>query len=829
MKSRLLALGVAAGLAVVVALPGAARAIGSPSASPSTSPTPSAAAAGPLPVPSTTSAINGGNGRARKPRSPAPPGGATVAGPHMCKCTVDANGVVDNGSSFTHGSTVTVSQTTELNYQMVQVSWTGFTPTALLGSLGYSSTTVAYPVMVAECRGLHPATPKDCWGAENFGQNPTLGGPFNSVYNITNPDGTGSVDIDVYTSVQNQFLGCDQTHPCSLAVVPAEGGNSNGGQARLDCNNHSFDANSPDPVTSSGGNAFASEGFQGPGLGSDPTWKCSWRKRIVVPLFFGPGLSGCPLRNTDFTAGGSPMLAQAMLSWQEGLCHGGNSVEISYNGTINENEARDFFQTGGEDVAFTTLPLTGTASHPFTYAPVAVSATSVAFWVDNSATNQPYSAIKLTPRLLTKMLTTSYAYTNDQCFPNPSPGVACDRGVDNNPPGLFEDKDFLRYNPGTWNIGGGEWDTPTVVSGNSDMTWETTGWIASNQAASDFLAGIPDPWGMRLDSYYGHLQYPADQFVPADPYPPVSFAYAPLFPLSNVVLYQSNNQPPGTSSTLDNTTGNPTYDALQPEPVGQRDLFAIVDEGDAANFLFPVASLQNAAGKFVQPTDQAMAAAVKDMTVGQGGILSMNFKKKDPAAYPLTMVIYAVVPTGGIPAAKAAAIARFLDFVASQGQQQGKQPGDLASGYLPLPESLRQQTLKAASEVLNQTGNPKKPAAPPSKSPSSSPPTSTSPSKSASPSVSPTHSPTAAPSHTPTAHSIAISFSRPDATGMSWVVLALLVAGAVLLIAGPAALVTASPGARAAIGGGARRIRELGSRTGNHRRGASRLTWRRRS
>ena len=72
------------------------------------------------------------------------------------------------------------------------------------------------------------------------------------------------------------------------------------------------------------------------------------------------------------------------------------------------------------------------------------------------------------------------------------------------------------------------------------------------------------------------------------------------------------------------------------------------------------------------------------------------------------MVIYAMVPTGGISKAKAAKIALFLDNVANQGQQPGTQPGELAPGYLPLPQSLRQQTLKAADEVLNQTGNPKK-------------------------------------------------------------------------------------------------------------------------
>ena len=38
-------------------------------------------------------------------------------------------------------------------------------------------------------------------------------------------------------------------------------------------------------------------------------------------------------------------------------------------------------------------------------------------------------------------------------------------------------------------------------------------------------------------------------------------------------------------------------------------------------------------------------------------------------AYPLTMVIYAMVPTSGVSDAKAAAIARFLDYVAGPGPE----------------------------------------------------------------------------------------------------------------------------------------------------------------
>jgi hypothetical protein len=173
----------------------------------------------------------------------------------------------------------------------------------------------------------------------------------------------------------------------------------------------------------------------------------------------------------------------------------------------------------------------------------------------------------------------------------------------------------------------------------------------------------------------------------------------------------------------------------------------------------------------------------------------------------MTMVIYAVVPTGGISQAKAAAISKFLDFVATSGQTTGAAPGQLPAGYLPLSESLRQQTLKAAAEVLDQAGN-SKPKPSPSPSASKSAKATKSPSASASPS----------PSETRTAQSIAVSFSSPDTTGMSGVVLALLIAGSVLLISGPTALVLGSPEARGAIGAAARRVRQAGTRLKNRPR-----------
>ena len=685
---------------------------------------------------------------------------------------------------YTTRATVTVSQTTNLSNQMVAVSWTGFTPSSVST---YNNTDTDYPVMIAECKGLDPTNPTQCYGATNGGEPASFGqyGPSNTSYSTTETGGTGTADIQLFTSVQNQYLGCNATTPCSLVVVPSQGGDSLD-FAKPVCSNHTEDTGGTDlgqyafsPISSA---AFTANGL------------CSWEKRIVIPLYFAPTPSGCPLRAANFTAGGSPMLADAMQQWQTGLCFGSDSVELQYNGSLNESEARNYFAEGTDDVAFTTLPISGSTKYPHVYAPVAVSATSVGYWVDNENTGQPFTNVKLDPRLLLKMLTTSYAYTGDSCPHGGNSVFGCDNAVDDNPQNLYADPEFQKLNPTVWQNASqpSGFEIPIVLSGNSDMTWEATSWIASNQAAADFLAGQFDPWGMHVNTYYLGLKYPLDGFLPMDPYMPVSTQDAPVYPLSTLASDMALNQEPGTQDVKDPTTGN--YDSLPPQTDGDRDMWSLIDEADAQRFLIPAAALENPAGKYVKPTDAAMAAAVKDMTKTSAGTLQTNYTTKDPAAYPMTMVIYAVVPTGGISQAKAKAISTFLDFVATSGQTTGTGPGELPAGYLPLPESLRQQTLKAATEVLDQVGS-SKPK--PSATPSTTPKATKSPSASLSPSASDAH----------TAQSIAVSFSSPDTTGMSWVVLALLIAGGVLLLSGPTALVLGSPEARGAIGAGARRIR----------------------
>jgi hypothetical protein len=204
---------------------------------------------------------------------------------------------------------------------------------------------------------------------------------------------------------------------------------------------------------------------------------------------------------------------------------------------------------------------------------------------------------------------------------------------------------------------------------------------------------------MHVNTYFKGTSYPTDSFLGQDPYPFIQHLFNPLYPLSEVAYHQSLDWDAGTSWQKD-VTGN--YPSDTPEIPGQRALLAILDEADAAAFQFPTAAIPNAAGDYVQPTNASMTAALADMTSNGSGAEQVNLNNTNPAAYPLTMVIYAAVPTACTPPSKASAIARFLDYAAGAGQVQGDQPGELPAGYLPLPASMRAQTDKAASEVAHQ-------------------------------------------------------------------------------------------------------------------------------
>lgn len=692
----------------------------SPSGSPTSTPTPKPSKTPPF----------------KKPVAPA--GGVLVRGPQMWDPAKD--------KKFSHPSYVTVSAVGSLTNEVVEVTWAGFTPSS---ELAYDPSGTDYPVMVAECKGLRPTRWSQCFGADAGGVAGQFSayGPENTAYGTTDAAGKGAAPIQLLTAQENSFLGCDLNSPCSLVIVPAQGGNIF--DSPPDCNDHSQDAG----LTDLGSFSFTSTYGQ-----------CSWRDRFVVPLHFAQTPTDCPVQNPDFSVIGSPMLARAMTSWQAALCSSSDPVNLQYDESQAEPLAREDFLDGLDDVALTTVPATAKGTHPFTYAPVAISAESVTFWIDNPRTGQPLKHLKLDPRLVAKLLTQSYDFEGEACSGGSVVrGGFCDNAVDSNPESLFADPEFRQLNHHVTAVGDG-YQIPTVISGESDMTWELTRWIAASKQAKSFVDGSFDPWGEHVNTDYLDMQLPTNSLNSMDSFAPIAHRYDPVFPLSAVAQYQVENWYPATSYDQDQL-GN--YDKLSPEVPGQRALFAIMDEADAAAYQLPVAALENAAGKYVVPTDKSMTAALSQMrTAGNHITQDTNEKKKVAGAYPLTMVIYAMVPTGGISKEKAAKIAQWLDFVADDGQAPGNNAGQLPAGYLPLTASMRGQTLKAATEVLDQTGNAKPAKAASTPSPSAA---------------------TATPSPAATAgSSVSLGFvTDPFKSGVArYAIPILLIAGGLLAVAG---------------------------------------------
>jgi hypothetical protein len=605
---------------------------------------------------------------------------------------------------FPTASTVTVSQGCNLVNQLVQVSWTNFTPSVPNNSPGpfYTNTATYYAVMVAECHGTAPASMDDCYLADNHGLPLAFGqaGLPNTQYAITTTAGTGRANIDIETNLENSFLGCDPKHPCSLVVVPGQGG------ALGKCTDHSGDIG-----LFGSGNALAANTFS---LSTGSSGPCSWNSRIVIPLSFAPTPTGCPRRNSAFSAAGSPMMADAMQQWLTGLCAGRHGMTINYDSTLGEPTAVTNVVSKTDDVALTTLPASAdgvsTGGRPFVYAPIAVSAVSVAYWIDSTTTGEQLTGLKLNQRLLAKLLTTSYN-PNVACQGVPPP-ANCDPGVEGNPFNIFFDPEFQALNPAiaaavpTQPLFTGQASVaPTVLSDPSDMTWTVTRWIGADSSANSYLAGIFDPYGMHVNTYYLGVKYPTNTFQVQDPTLWWANEYQPVFGLARAVNYQAVSQDSGANVSTVQPNGTTVYTKDPAEPVGHRALLAIVGQGAAALNHFPTAAIANAAGDYVSPSNAGMAAALSHMITDGSGTRQVDLTNKDPKAYPLTMVIYAMVPTSGLSHAKAAAIGRFLDFAAGAGQTTGVQPGQLPPGYLPLPASLRARTRTLAVQVANQSGN----------------------------------------------------------------------------------------------------------------------------
>jgi PBP superfamily domain len=729
-----------------------------------------------------------------------------------------------------------------------QLSWIDFTPQSDGSQLG-----LRYPPAVYQGTGEAGNNGiGSCYNAAiDKSGDTSWSGPANGGTYATLADGTGEATIPIETAFENKWLGCDQGHPCWLVVVPNWGGDWNGfsdpqGQQRPQCQVHDFDSD------------FTTDNGDDTRLGN----LCSWPDRIMVPLNFAPTPTECPASPDAFTSEGAPVMARAMAQWRIGWCQGNNGLSFNYDGGINEYQARQAFLhgtgalTSSLDLALVTRPATtdqaAASSRKFTYAPLVNSSIAIAYVLDG-ATPDPdnpdgtpirkqYFGLRLNARLVAKLLTQSYALQfADQCDAALTPAVFCDPAVAGNPTSIFVDPEFQALNPqfvgvdfaGDEQVKQGGF-LPTVVAGNSDLVYELTRWVVADPSAEAFLAGQDDGHGMHVNTNYRGISYPLDQILAQDPgfTLPVhnsqgqdtdnwgmQASWFPKAGLANVaativagkstaVQYNGASTAPGLP---------PLHSTLPAQDVGARALFAVVSGADAAAFDLPTAELVNAAGQFVAPTTESMAAAVKGYQTNDDHVTqSANFANPDPKAYPLTVTSYAMVPTCGLPAAHAAAISRMLSDVSSTRQVYGVGAGQLGVGYLTLTAAQKAQAADAATKV-SSADCAAAPAANPTPTTTGTPPPggggtpgggSGTPNAGATPNSGANPSASAGvghPTSSASTRAVGLGVTHPDAAGLlRYTLPVLLILGGALALTGPTTYVLGRTGAAPVLVHGAR-------------------------
>jgi hypothetical protein len=477
---------------------------------------------------------------------------------------------------------------------------------------------------------------------------------------------------------------CDATHPCGLVVIDSQ-----------------------NPVPTDGVLSLA-----GPLTASNHT---------VFPLTFANLTSGCPASNAEIIAYSSYSVQQFVPAAVESTCNGPSGV-TALNNPLDTQSAVGQFGSGQTPVAFTDEPDAGFASSALTgksyeYVPVAVSSTVVAFQAfDGSGANSvPRASYDLTPNMVAGLITNAYtaAYQNDtlgNLLNYECPGtsktqayyiVECTQGPGSlnsfqllNPAAAYQSPFYFQMYPSS------------VVTGSSEQIAQ---WICTQgnvpfkvnyeieptppKKLKKYKPPPPTPESQTVTdprSAAGTLTTPFSGWPEGVPWPMPNCQDYPGLPIisSNAAVY-----PSGQSFSLHK--GSP----LGPNGYGQPSAyFATMDASEAAFYGLNDASLLNAAGAFVPPSQTSIDAALDDGTVQPNGVVSLNLNDTaDAAAYVLPTVTYALVSTAPQPQAQADAVSHLLTALVTYSHSGGSVP--LPAGYVPLPDNLYHDAIADIAKI----------------------------------------------------------------------------------------------------------------------------------
>jgi hypothetical protein len=526
-------------------------------------------------------------------------------------------------------------------------------------------------------------------------------------------DGTGSVPFEAQTAMEAPGLGCGNPvtvngtttgSSCWLVIIP-RGMRDNG---------------SSDGITTSG------------------LYWDSWKHHLAVKLSYKPLGASCRLGATERQLAGSELVSNAVASWQPAVCQGATGAPFTLAQIPEADAAVTAAGTAPSALALTSRPVdksrVATGDDPLAYAPVALGGITVSFVIQSEPSSLakpeyqarrglPLTAMKLTPRLLAKLLTASYS----DAVP---PGANASH-LGKNPRSIVYDPDFQAINDPEWSV---QAITDASVSdaleplGRSDLAVRVWEYLLADPEAKSWLEGEPDPWGMKVNPWYSTnatinpsgqaLDLPSETFAKADPIekPDTTKTGGNGIPAVNLVTWRpytasfadgANRVLRGDGLILggwDKLLVPPAFAKSQRQVIGRQHIIALSTTPAAERRQTAIALLRNPAGQFVAPTTESLAAAAAAMTPTE----QPQVVRFDPAsaqakaaagAYPLTIPVYAALNPLQTDAAIRASYADLITFAASTGQTPGTSDGQLPPGYAPIPATWKDQALKAAAII----------------------------------------------------------------------------------------------------------------------------------
>lgn len=527
----------------------------------------------------------------------------------------------------------------------------------------------------------------------------------------TGADGTGSTKFEVQTVTQSRGLGCG-------ARASEDAAATSGAACWL--------VIIPRGTTDAGESSNVSSGL---------FWD-NWKHHLAIKLDFRPVGLRCAIGAAERQLAGSELIARAVSSWQPSLCSkAGGSVFTLLTGTESDAVMAANAATPQAPLALTSLPYSGPGEDKLVYAPVGLTSVTVGFAIDRfpkqdgsvpadelARARLPLTDMKLTPRLIAKLLTSSYL--------DSLPYQADRAHLGKNPRNLLFDPDFLAINDPEWSqqaIASVAVADMLLPQGRSDVATALWSYVMADADARAFLEGQPDAWGMSVNPYASTVaeknptgtafSLPRDSFPKPDPVEVPAQADGPAAINSVTWRPYTNDLDSAAYYTLRgdglvlsawDPLGNPPRYTRSPRNLpGAQAVVSLTDGAAADKYQLITASLRNPAGNFVSATPTSLTAAADAMTAVGEQTQVRAFVASSPEAaravdaYPLAMPVYAAASPFMTDATVRKVYADFMRFAVESGQEPGVQIGQLPAGYAPLPDSWRVQSRAAATALEN--------------------------------------------------------------------------------------------------------------------------------